>query len=177
MMSTSIPLEVATSATATTSYSLSSLPSHLACPSLPSTTSSMSHIHPTSMSVPLDLNNNRITIRSFYDRKCILVTGATGFVGRFLVYRLLSTCNVSKIFILLRTKHGVSVGKRLEKFFKESIFSHLSDPTLLSKVIAVQGDVTLPGLGLSLEDTKRVTEEVSVVFHSAASIRLNQTLK
>lgn len=131
----------------------------------------------TSMSVPLDLNNNRITIRSFYDKKCVLVTGATGFVGRFLVYRLLSTCNVSKIYIVLRTKHGVSIGKRMEKFFKESIFTHLSDPSLLSKVIAVQGDVTLPGLGLSPEDTKTVTDHVSVVFHSAASIRLNQTLK
>jgi thioester reductase-like protein len=41
---------------------------------------------------------------------------------------------------------------------------------VLPKMVAVEGDVTELGLGLSAEDLKKM-ENVSVIFHAAASVR------
>ena len=35
----------------------------------------------------------------------------------------------------------------------------------------VNGDVSLPGLGLSAEDRKMLCEKVSIVYHAAATVR------
>ena len=43
-----------------------------------------------------------LNIREFYYNKSVLLTGATGFVGKALLWKLLSL-NVGKIFILLRS--------------------------------------------------------------------------
>jgi hypothetical protein len=51
-------------------------------------------------------------------------------------------------------------------------------PNVMAKVTAVRGDVTLPQLGLSPSDLQQLLiENVSVVFHSAATIRFNEELK
>lgn len=66
------------------------------------------------------------------------------------------------------------------KLFPSSIklFSLLceKDPEALNKLIAVQGDVGLEGLGLSADDAEKL-RNVSVVFHSAASVRFDDLLK
>ena len=43
--------------------------------------------------------------------------------------------------------------------------------------MAVKGDVTLPELGLSSSDLQLLIENVSIVFHSAATIRFNEELR
>ena len=45
-----------------------------------------------------------------------------------------------------------------------------SCPEVLQKVVAVRGDITMEGLGLSDDDEAKLAEEVSVVFHAAATI-------
>lgn len=44
------------------------------------------------------------------------------------------------------------------------------------KVVVVEGDITALGLGLSDTDRATVIEDVSVVFHVAASVRFNEPL-
>jgi fatty acyl-CoA reductase len=50
-------------------------------------------------------------------------------------------------------------------------------PDALQKVISIQGDVLLEELGLTPESKARLQEEVSVVFHFAATLRLEAKLK
>ena len=51
----------------------------------------------------------------FYERRCVLVTGGTGFMGRVLIEKLLRSCHdISKIYLLLRTKAGGEVQDRLK---------------------------------------------------------------
>lgn len=50
-------------------------------------------------------------------------------------------------------------------------------PEALQKVVFMQGDVLLEELGLTLESKARLQEEVSVVFHCAATLRLEAKLK
>ena len=47
----------------------------------------------------------------------------------------------------------------------------------LNKLVAVAGDVTLPEFGLSNEDLQLLVDNVSVVFHSAATVRFDEDLK
>ena len=44
------------------------------------------------------------------------------------------------------------------------------------KLIAVAGDISLPGLGICEEDLQMLKANVSVVFHLAATIRFNEEL-
>lgn len=43
----------------------------------------------------------------------------------------------------------------------------------IGKIIPIKGDVSQINLGLSEEDQKMLKKEISIVFHSAASVRYN----
>lgn len=46
-------------------------------------------------------------ISAFYARKSVLITGATGFIGKVLIWKLLYSCPlIDKIYILVRPKRG-----------------------------------------------------------------------
>jgi len=58
-------------------------------------------------------------IGSFYKGKVIFVTGASGFMGKVLLEKLLYGCSdLDKIYILLRSKRNRSIETRLEDMFK-----------------------------------------------------------
>jgi alcohol-forming fatty acyl-CoA reductase len=51
------------------------------------------------------------------------------------------------------------------------------NPKQLDKVRVLRGDVTIDDLGLSERDLNEVVKNVSVIFHCAANVRFDQTLK
>ena len=46
-----------------------------------------------------------------------------------------------------------------------------------SKVIVIQGDIAQANLGISEEDTQKLINDVSIVFHSAATVKFDEPLK
>jgi len=50
-------------------------------------------------------------------------------------------------------------------------------PERLKKLIVIVGDITIEELALSMADKKRLTEKVSIVFHMAANVRFDLSLK
>lgn len=48
---------------------------------------------------------------------------------------------------------------------------------ILTKVVAIAGDIEIINLGLSKEDRKMLTEELEIIYHSAATIRFDEPLK
>lgn len=50
-------------------------------------------------------------------------------------------------------------------------------PEVLKKIVPVFGDITEKNLGLSSEQLAKVTRESEIVFHMAASLKLEATLK
>jgi len=44
-------------------------------------------------------------------------------------------------------------------------------------VVSVAGDILEPGLGLSDSDVEHLASEVSLVFHSAATVKFDEPLK
>ncbi|KDR11037.1 putative fatty acyl-CoA reductase CG5065 [Zootermopsis nevadensis] len=119
-------------------------------------------------------------IQNFFSGSCILITGATGFVGKALVEKLLRSCpDLRTIYLLIRPKRGLDVQTRHKELLKNPVFDRIrmECPTAFKKIISVRGDVSEKDLGLCEEDKQRVVTEVNVVFHSAATVRFNESLK
>lgn len=51
------------------------------------------------------------------------------------------------------------------------------NPTFEEKVTAIAGDISLPDVGLKGDDKKILMEEVDVIFHCAATVRFDDSLK
>lgn len=119
------------------------------------------------------------TIPEFYAGREIFVTGGSGFMGKVLLEKLLRSCpDLKCIFVLLRPKKGKSVDERLQGIINLPLFTPLrkADPGAMRKLIPIVGDVSELRLGMSDEDRLRL-RNVSIIFHSAASVRFDDTLK
>ncbi len=59
------------------------------------------------------------------------------------------------------------------------MFSHLRNinPEGLERLIPIEGDISLPGLGINDIDLQTITDNVSVIFHLAATIKFDELLK
>lgn len=61
-------------------------------------------------------------IVNFYTGKNVLVTGATGFLGKLLVEKLLRACpDIGTIFILVRSKKGEDEHTRVDKLYSDEV--------------------------------------------------------
>ncbi|XP_011635035.1 putative fatty acyl-CoA reductase CG5065 isoform X2 [Pogonomyrmex barbatus] len=119
-------------------------------------------------------------IQTFYKDKVIFITGASGFMGKVLIEKLLYACSdLNKIYILIRPKRARSVETRVEEMFKLPLFQRIRNekPQLFKKVIPLNGDILSPNLGLFDEQCELLANEVNIVFHSAATLRLEAKLK
>ena len=122
-------------------------------------------------------NNCHGIVSRFYQNKSVFITGATGFMGKVLMHKLLVSCPMlDKIYILIRSKRGMDPQDRLQTLFRSPIFESIKDTAVLNKVVVLTGDISLPRLGLSDQDIDTIVNQVSVVFHSAATVRFDEEL-
>ncbi|XP_067631169.1 putative fatty acyl-CoA reductase CG5065 isoform X2 [Eurosta solidaginis] len=119
-------------------------------------------------------------VQEYYKGKTVFITGASGFMGKVLVEKLLYSCSALKeVIIIVRPKRGKSPEVRLEEMFKLPIFQRIREekPEVLKKVTSFHGDVTYENLGLSGDNLKHVIDNTNIVFHMAATLKLEGNLK
>lgn len=118
-------------------------------------------------------------VQEFYEGKCVLVTGVTGFVGKFLLEKLLRSCKPSAVYVLIRPKKGLSPEQRLQQFLQtQPVFQfHPLDEDSVRKVIAIDGDVETQAVCSQRQDLLEILSRVQVVIHSAASVRFDETFE
>ncbi|XP_034478608.1 putative fatty acyl-CoA reductase CG5065 isoform X1 [Drosophila innubila] len=119
-------------------------------------------------------------VQEFYKDKTVFITGASGFMGKVLLEKLLYSCHsLKEVIIICRPKRGKSPETRLDEMFKLPIFQRIKDerPHMLKKVTIYQGDVTYDLLGLSGDSLKHVVEHTNIVFHMAATLKLEGNLR
>lgn len=62
------------------------------------------------------INDPTKSIPAFYAGQSIFLTGATGFLGKVFIEKILRSCpDVRHIFLLMRPKKGLSIDERLEE--------------------------------------------------------------
>ena len=83
------------------------------------------------------------------------VTGATGFIGRYLVERLLA--RGERVFVLVRPQ-SMQRFEALREFWGARA----------SRAVPIQGNLAEPNLGVSKADLRRLTGKVDHLFHLAA---------
>lgn len=99
-----------------------------------------------------------------------------------LLEKLLRSCpEIKQIFILMRPKRGQDVGERVEALLRSELFARLRDSPRgqeqLNKIIAIKGDITKPHFGLSQQDISMLDAKVSLIIHSAATVKFVEPLK
>jgi thioester reductase-like protein len=91
----------------------------------------------------------------------VLLTGATGFVGREVLSRFLA-CGGRHVFALVRATDDDEAAGRLP--------AH-------ERLTAVAGDIEQPGLGMDEATAARLRREVTLVVHCAASVSFDLPLE
>ncbi|CAL8472356.1 g11899 [Coccomyxa elongata] len=122
------------------------------------------------------LGHGRISIKSAFSGATLFITGASGYVGSVVLEQLLRFCpDVAQIYLLIRGKRGNSGEQRLDALLARPLF-HLHRKSgefpseVRRKLVVVNGDLGLPGLGLSPEDRSALIRDTQYIVHSAASI-------
>ncbi|XP_046737951.1 fatty acyl-CoA reductase wat-like [Diprion similis] len=119
-------------------------------------------------------------IQQFYAGQNIFITGGTGFLGKMLTEKLLRSCReIGTIYLLIRGKKGKSVEERRDALLAESVFDVLrkDQPNFFEKIVCIVGDVAEERFGLTVTDYARLVDEVSVIFHLAATVHFNEKLE
>ncbi|XP_045176166.1 fatty acyl-CoA reductase 1-like [Mercenaria mercenaria] len=120
------------------------------------------------------------SVPEFYAGRGIFITGGTGFLGKALIEKLLRSCpDIKALYLMIRPKKGKECQERLEEIFESTLFDkvHKQYPEFKAKCIAVEGDIVKDGLGISQSNMEMLAREVSVVFHSAATIKFDEEMK
>ncbi|MEG4044872.1 amino acid adenylation domain-containing protein [Microcoleus sp. Pol17_C1] len=98
---------------------------------------------------------------------CILLTGATGFLGAFLLRDLLQQTQ-AKIYCLVRSADSESAKKRIQS----SLESYLIwDESSSDRIIPIAGDLSQPLLGLSEEQFRVLASKIDVIYHNGAFVK------
>ena len=91
------------------------------------------------------------------------VTGATGFIGRFLVANLLK--RGEPIYVLVRKGSQKKLAELRDEYWEASG----------EQVIGIVGDLGKPGLGIAADDLKKLKGKIAHFFHLAAIYDLSAT--
>ncbi|MDE3001102.1 MAG: SDR family oxidoreductase [Gemmatimonadota bacterium] len=130
------------------------------------------------------------SIAKYLSGKTLFVTGATGFLAKGFVEKILySAPEVARIYLLIRPRSRsngqiVSEKERLEsEIFQSRAFERLrarwdgAYPSVMSeKVVAVAGDLTEDGLGISAEQRERLVVDVDFVVNFAGTVVFDEPI-
>lgn len=126
----------------------------------------------------------------FLSQKNVFVTGATGFLGKGVVEKLLRHVpDIGRIYLLIRPQHRssgkhVSADERLvSKVWMSSAFARLREQygdrferVMREKLVAVSGDLTQDRLGIDADVYDQLTREVDIIINSAATVVFDEPI-
>jgi alcohol-forming fatty acyl-CoA reductase len=128
----------------------------------------------------------QLNVRETLAGKHLMLIGVTGFIGKVWLVDLLEKIpEIGKVTLLIRRNRTTSAQRRFEKIVEESpTFDRLQESYganlagfLKEKVEVVEGDVSLPGLGLDAPTRERLARSLDVIANSAGLTDFNPDLR
>ncbi|XP_045410064.1 fatty acyl-CoA reductase 2 isoform X2 [Lemur catta] len=119
-------------------------------------------------------------IAAFYGGKSILITGATGFLGKVLMEKLFRTSpDLKVIYILMRPKAGQTLQQRVFQILNSKLFEKVKEvcPNVHEKIRAIYADLNHSDFAISKEDMQELLSCTNIVFHCAATVRFDDPLR
>ncbi|MCX5387479.1 thioester reductase domain-containing protein [Streptomyces sp. NBC_00083] len=113
-----------------------------------------------------DLRPAADVVRVVDDPDQVLLTGASGFLGAFLLRDLMRSTRATVHCLVRGADHNVARARLKENLERYGVWEQM-DPDRLSVVV---GDLAQPRLGLSEQDFDRLAETVDVVYHNGAQV-------
>ena len=98
----------------------------------------------------------------------LFLTGATGFLGTFLLYELLRQTR-SDVYCLVRATSLEEGRARIQSSLKRY---RLWEESLSTRIIPVLGDLSKPRLGMESEQFFRLAEKIDVIYHCGAWVNM-----
>ena len=123
------------------------------------------------------------SVRSFLRQRTLALTGATGFLAKVFLEKLLwEQPEVRKVFLIITPRGKQSAKARLlEDIVETPLFDRLRNrhgndfqSFIDERLVPVAGDLGAEGLGLSLQDEDALIEEVEVIVNSAATTTFDE---
>ncbi|XP_066393937.1 fatty acyl-CoA reductase 1-like [Miscanthus floridulus] len=117
-------------------------------------------------------------IPGYFKNKGILITGATGFLGKILVEKILRVQpDVKRIYLPVRAPDAESAKKRVEtEVIGKELFGLLRETHgkgfqsfIEEKVVPLAGDIIHENLGVEGPPLSQMTQELSVIVNGAAT--------
>ena len=96
----------------------------------------------------------------------IFLTGATGFLGAFLLQELLDKTDAD-IYCLVRAFDRTAARERLQNNLEQYCLKYKANA---SRIILVVGDLSKSMLGLDADTFNRLATEIDIIYHSAAML-------
>ncbi|WP_395007753.1 thioester reductase domain-containing protein [Undibacterium sp.] len=107
------------------------------------------------------------------ETRCVLITGATGFLGRYLLMTLLEQSQL-QLLCLVRAATELQAQEKLLKSLQLYDASITSIPARISVVC---GRLTAPQFGLSEASYQALAEQVDTVYHCAGEVNWVRTYR
>ena len=104
----------------------------------------------------------------------VLVTGATGFLGRFLVRDLLEHDSNLTVHCVVRAE---SAERGFERLRANMRHAETWDDAFAPRIHVYAGDIAESHFGLSTADFERLCREIDAVYHLAAALSLNASYR
>lgn len=117
------------------------------------------------------MNASKLTLPNSFnlkDKTYILLTGATGLVGRYLLRDLIQ--RNARVAVIARSSARLSARQRVEsimQYWEQQLGKSLPRP------IVIEGDICSEGLGVSAEDSRWISENCVETIHNAAILRFD----
>ncbi len=126
------------------------------------------------------------SVRRALAAKHLMLIGVTGFIGKVWLANILTDVpHVARIYLLIRRQKSNPGNARFEKMVEDSpvfdpLFERYGDGLsdfLRNKIEVIEGDVTQPGLGLSLEIMRRLQKDLDLIINSSGLTDFNPDLR
>ncbi|GAK54267.1 NcpB protein [Candidatus Moduliflexus flocculans] len=105
----------------------------------------------------------------FSNPAIVFLTGATGFLGAFLLAELLQKTK-AQVYCLVRAATVEEGWQRLQNTLKKYALWH--NGIVQDRIVPILGDLSLPRFGVSEEQFQQLACEIDMIYHNGAMVNL-----